>query len=32
MKILLTGHKGLVGTSLYPALTKSGEHRVIGIT
>jgi len=31
MKILLTGHKGLVGTSLYPALTKSGEHRVIGI-
>ena len=29
MKILLTGHKGMVGTELYTALTK--DHRVIGI-
>tara|TARA_B100000902_G_scaffold387832_1_gene432537 strand:+ start:2526 stop:3293 length:768 start_codon:yes stop_codon:yes gene_type:complete len=29
VRILLTGHKGMVGTELYTALTK--EHRVIGI-
>ena len=29
MRILLTGHKGMVGTELYTALTK--DHRVIGI-
>jgi len=31
MKILITGHKGYIGSHLYNSLLKQGEHEILGI-